>query len=92
MIQRLGETLTAGLDLLEAEGRLARLHAARFLVGVLALCAVTCVAFTGALGVLVGATWLLALEVGPPIALLIAGATIAILGGFGVWLIHRKIR
>lgn len=92
MIQRLGETLTSGLNLLEAEGRLARLHAARFTAGALTLCALVSTTLIGALSAIVGATWLLATQTGVPAALLITGGLLALTAGLSAWGVARRIQ
>jgi hypothetical protein len=91
MIARLTETFVHGVDLIEAEARLARSHLARFALGIAGLVLCTVVAAAGVLALLTGAAWLLALAVGAPGALMILGAPAAAAAVYAGVRIYRAL-
>lgn len=86
MIQRLTESFISGVELLETECRLAKRHAADFVVGAVAVVGLGVIAVVGMLGVLVGAALWLAPTIGIGPALVATGGV-----GFAlsVWIARR---
>lgn len=91
MIARLTETFVHGVDLIEAEARLARSHLARFALGAAGLVLCTVVAVAGVLALLTGGAWLLAMAVGAPGALMILGVPAACGAAYGAVRIYRAL-
>jgi hypothetical protein len=91
MIARLTETFVHGVDLIEAEARLARSHLARFAIGIAGLALCTVVAVAGVLAVLAVGAWLLALVVGAPAAMMILGGPAAAAAAYGAVRIYRAL-
>jgi hypothetical protein len=91
MIARLTETFVHGVDLIEAEARLARSHLARFALGIAGLVLCTVVAVAGVIALLTGAAWLLAQAVGVPGALMILGVPAAAGAAYGAVRIYRSL-
>jgi uncharacterized membrane protein len=86
MLERVVETFIAGVELLEAEGRVVRERASRFAGDVALLVAGTVLALLGAITGLVGVGWALGRAIGGPPALAIVGFGIAIVAGGLTWM------
>lgn len=82
MFDRLTNTLIASADLLEAEGRLAKRHAASFAAGWAVFVALLLALCLGVAALLAGLTWALAVAWNWPGALSLVGSVLA-LGSFG---------
>jgi hypothetical protein len=76
VLERLTETFIAGVELLEAEGRVARDRVVALAGTLLVLVACAVVGLIGLLAGAVGLTWLLALAIGVGGALALVGATL----------------
>ncbi len=91
MLQRCADILTRAIDLVEAEGRLARVHAMRFAIGVAFVAAFMLVTLLGAIALSIGAGWFLANVIGAPLAFITLGGVAAIAGVLGLWVAYRKV-
>ncbi|GEM_PF-4004694 len=91
MIERLTNTLIAGVDLLESEGRLAKRHAARFLAGAAFFVLSLVVALFGLLALLTGLTYALAVAWTVPGALAVVGFVVAAVGAGATYAAYRRM-
>ncbi len=90
MLDRLADTFVAGVELLEAEGRIVRDRAAGMIGGAVLAIALGVLALLGAITLAAGLTWLLARAVGVPEALCIVGGVLATGASWGAYeTIHR---
>ncbi len=89
MIQRLTESFISSVELLEAEGRLAKRHAADFVVDAVAVVSLTIVALLGGIAALTGVVVWITPVVGLGPALLLCGG-----GGFALsaWWAQRAAK
>ncbi len=92
MIERLADTFVAGIELLEAEGRVVRDRASRLALHAGLLLALGVIALLGLVTLGVGLTWLVALQIGAPEALSIIGALVAAGAGWGAYEVYRRMR
>ncbi len=84
MLERLSDTFVAGVELLEAEGRVVREHASRFASGTALLVAAGLLFVVGVLALATGGTMLLAEAIGVGGALVMVGGALAALAALAV--------
>lgn len=92
MLDRLAETFIAGVELLEAEGRVARDQAAGLASGAVQLAVCGSVGLLGVLAATIGVTWLLADAIGMGGALAIVGTFIAAASGVCGLLVNKRLQ
>lgn len=92
MIERLANTFIAGVELLEAEGRLVKDRAAHVLGSAALIAGLGVLTLVGTLTLGVGATWLLAERIGAPGALCTVGLCVALIAGWGAVQAVRRLR
>lgn len=92
MLERMADTFVAGIELLEAEGRLVRDRAAAMIGGAALSIALGVLGLLGAVALATGLTWLLARQIGAPEALCVVGVLLAGAGGWGAFETVRRLR
>lgn len=86
MLNRAADTFIAGVELVEAEGRVLRDRASGFARGAVGLAAFALLGLAGALAVCVGVTMAVAQAMGTPAALCLVGGAVSLVGiGGWVW-------
>lgn len=83
MLERLADTFVAGVELLEAEGRVVREHASRFAGGTALLLAAGTLFVVGVVALSTGGVFLLAEVMGTGGALTLVGGVLAGLTAYG---------
>ncbi|MDX2115845.1 MAG: hypothetical protein SFZ24_09555 [Planctomycetota bacterium] len=92
MLERLTETFISGVELLEAEGRLARHHAAGLVAGLALLVLLLIIAAVGGSLALAGLAMLLAREIGAPGAMIVVGLPASLAAAVTAGLTFRRLR
>ncbi|MEZ6242080.1 MAG: hypothetical protein R3B57_03465 [Phycisphaerales bacterium] len=92
MLERIADTFVAGVELLEAEGRVVRDRAAAMIGGAALAFALGVIGVLGALALATGLTWLLAREIGAPEAICVVGALLAFGAGWGAYETIRRLK
>lgn len=82
---------TTAVNLLEAEGRLARLYVVRVAASLFVVFFAMLGAALGLLAALVGVTWVLMNALGGASGLVISGVVVALAGAVTAWLVYRKL-
>ncbi len=91
MLERLTETFIAGVELLEAEGRVARDRAAELASCTVLLVICGLAGLLGLLAALVGTTWVLGDLIGMGAALALVGLVVVAGAGLGGLVVTRRL-
>lgn len=91
MLERLTETFIAGVELLEAEGRVARDRAAELASGAVLLIICGLAGLLGLLASLVGVTWVVGDLIGMGGALALVGLVTLAAAGVTGWFVTRRL-
>jgi len=91
MLERLTETFIAGVELLEAEGRVARDRAAELASGTVLLILCGVAGLLGLLASLVGITWVLGEAIGMGGALALVGLVVVAGSALTGWIVTRRL-